>query len=191
MAVEIFLIADAQADRSETAALLTSALAKGPVSALLVAAGPLDDTAYRDRVAALLPIAQAKNCAVLIDNRIDLVIPTQADGVHVTGGLNTLKDALAKLKPDYIVGTGAIGSRHEAMLRGELDVDYLMFGDRPETDGAEMANWWAETFEVPSVYCARAATDPALSALRAEFAAFAQKDWEDLQSRPSALDRTA
>lgn len=183
MAVDIFLITDPETDLERTAALLKATLERVNAAAVLIAAGEADDYAYVERAKALAPIAQAHDCAAILDGRPSLVKSTRADGVHMSGGITALREAIETLKPDYIVGTGDIGSRHEAMVRGELDIDYLMFGDRddPELDGREMADWWAETFEVPSVYFAGQADAGTLAERASEFVAFAQADWESIE----------
>lgn len=184
MAVEIFLITDPDTELERTAELLEATLGRVDAAVLLVTAGEADDYAYIARLKTLVPIAQAHDCAVLVDGRPSLVKSARADGVHMSGGIKTLREAIETLKPDYIVGTGDIGSRHEAMVRGELDVDYLMFGDRddPGLDGREMADWWAETFEVPSVYFASGADAGGLGERRSEFIAFAQADWDRIDA---------
>lgn len=187
MAFEIFLIANGAASPDDTATALQAALARTGASVLLVAAPPEaedDDPAYRARVERLIPIAQAAGCAVLVDNRPHLVRATGADGVHMSGGLRALRDAIASLKPDFIVGTGDIGSRHEAMVRGELDLDYLMFGDRDDIEGPEMARWWAQTFEVPSVYLTTGAGETAEPGT--EFMAYGEADWSLAPERAGA-----
>ena len=183
MAVEIFLITDPDTDAERTAALLAQTLDKVPASAVLAVAGKADDAAYLKAVQTLAKVAQPHDCAVLLDDRPELVAKAGADGVHMSGGIKALREAVDTLKPDYIVGTGDIGSRHEAMLRGELDIDYLMFGDREEAElqGFEMADWWAETFEVPSVYFA-GTDDGTLDERKSEFIAFAQRDWERIEA---------
>lgn len=193
MAHDLFLIAAAELDAAATIARLTDTLGAANPSVLLLPSGNRDAEDYGNYVKAILPHAQHAGCAVLLDNRPDLVRALGADGVHMTGGVRALADAVAELKPDFIVGTGDIGSRHEAMVRGELDLDYLMFGDRPgdAQDMAEMANWWAETFEVPSVYLAAAPDDPALAGLRTEFVALAAPDWDDPAKLKSMAGRAA
>ena len=171
MADQIFLIAPGNVDAAGFAPNLQAVLAAAPVSVLLLPTGGRADPDYAAFVKAIAPLAQAEGAAVLLDNRPDLVATLGADGVHMTSGIKALREAIDALKPDFIVGSGDIGSRHEAMLRGELDIDYLLFGDRGESD-AEMANWWAETFEVPSVYLATGPGDSALPSLRTEFVAF-------------------
>ncbi|QJR17791.1 thiamine phosphate synthase [Pelagibacterium halotolerans] len=170
---EIFLIAEPELSVGR----LEATLARLPAAALLLKAGEEDDFAYTDRAKTLAKIAQKTNCAVLLDNRPHLVRKAYVDGVHMSGGIKALREAIEELKPDFIVGTGDIGSRHEAMTRGELEIDYLMFGDRDDIEGREMADWWAETFEVPSVYCADGTQD--LSGLKCEFVAFTQANWDN------------
>lgn len=177
MADQIFLVAPDTTDASMFAPKLEAALAAAPVSVLLLPAGARSDADYTAFVKAIAPLAQANGAAVLLDNRPDLVSILGADGVHMTGNIKSLRDAVSALKTDYIVGCGDISSRHEAMLRGELDVDYLLFGDRDESD-AEMADWWAETFEIPSVYLAKGSSDPAVPTVRTEFVALADDVWD-------------
>ncbi|WP_196260536.1 thiamine phosphate synthase [Pelagibacterium limicola] len=178
MAEQLFLIAPDNADSAGLATKLEAALSAAPVSVLLLPVGDRSETEYADFVQAVAPFAQAKGVAVLLENRPDLVRHLGADGVHMTSGIKALREAIALVKPDFIVGTGDIGSRHEAMLRGELDIDYLLFGDRDESD-AEMADWWAETFEVPSVYLAGSPDDPAVTTVRTEFVGFGGAIWDE------------
>jgi thiamine-phosphate pyrophosphorylase len=180
MTPDLYLVAPDDADAAGFPALLQRALAAAPAGALLMPMGDRTEADYRALVAAVLPVAQKAGCAVLLDNRPDLVKPLNADGVHVTGGAKAVSEAVALLKPDFIVGAGEIGSRHEAMVRGELDIDYLLFGDRE--DGAEMARWWSETFEIPAVYKAASMDDPELKAMPTEFVAFG-----DIWDNPEAL----
>lgn len=175
MASDIFLVASP----AITADRLQAQVARTGAAALLLRIGEgEDDLAYAARAKALAKAIQAHDCAVLLDNRPDLVRRTYVDGVHMSGGIKALREAIAELKPDFIVGTGDIGSRHEAMLRGELEVDYLMFGDRDDGEGRDMAQWWAETFEIPSVYCAAPGEDG--GELGTEFIAYEEADWETI-----------
>lgn len=184
MADQIFLMTPDDALPATFPAKLAQAL-KAPLSVLLVSSSERADADYIALVTAIAPAAQAAGVAVLVDDRPDLVIPLGVDGVHMRGGIKAVREAIATLKPDHIVGAGDIGSRHEAMLRGELDIDYLLFGDRAESDAA-LADWWAETFEVPSVYLAAGLEDPAIPALRTEFLALGGSIWE-APDMPGAL----
>lgn len=189
MADQIFLIATEAEDAGGFLPRLDAVLAASPVAVLYLPMGGRSDADYAAFVKAVVPRAQAEGTAVLLDNRPDLVVPLGADGVHMTSGIKALREAIATLKPDYIVGSGDIGSRHEAMVRGELDIDYLLFGDRDESDAA-MANWWAETFEVPSVYLANGVNDPAIASLGTEFVAFSDI-WDAPETIPALADARA
>ena len=154
MQAEFFLITPPAADARRLTAALESALASTAVSALLLRRGDLPENAYKALAKAVVPLVQAAGTAVLIEGDPGLVRLLGADGLHVTGDARAVKDAVAALKPGLIVGTGNIASRDDAMQRGELGVDYILFGPIsgaiPET-ARDMARWWAETMEIPSV----------------------------------------
>jgi len=63
---------------------------------------------------------------------------------------------------------------------GGRDVDYVMFGPlggAPDAQAAELAQWWAETFEVPAVHSNPAAEPGAEDATGAEFLALSDCVW--------------
>jgi thiamine-phosphate pyrophosphorylase len=137
-----------------------------------------DDRVLIDRVKALAAPVQDKGAALLIDGHPDIVVPSGADGTHVTG-VDPLTTALGKLKPTYIVGAGGLMSRDDAMRAGEAGADYVMFGERnPEGYRpawpviAERVAWWAELFVVPCVAYAENLDEIApFCAARADFIA--------------------
>lgn len=154
MAPQLFLIAPADAGPKDFAAALGRILRQTEVSALLLPRGARPENAYKDFVKAVAPAAQAARCAVLIEGEPGLVRMLGADGLHVTGGAAALKEAVAALKPASIVGAGDVHTRHDAMTLGELGADYLLFGPLSGPVAAadrEMAEWWAETMEIPGV----------------------------------------
>jgi thiamine-phosphate pyrophosphorylase len=98
----------------------------------------------------------------------------KADGLHVTGGIKAVEEAISALKPDLIVGVGDSRSRHDAMQKGEAGIDYMMFGPLygPLTEDArEMAIWWAETMDIPAVLSNPEAALEAYDALGCDFIA--------------------
>jgi thiamine-phosphate pyrophosphorylase len=160
------------------AALLADALDAGDVAAVLLRLPHADDHVLIDHVKALAPRVQNKGAALLIEGHPEIVVPSGADGAHVTG-VDPLTDALARLKPNYIVGAGGLTSRDDAMRAGEAGVDYVMFGE-PNPDGhrpawpaiAERVAWWAELFVVPCVAYAENLDEIApLRAAHADFVA--------------------
>jgi thiamine-phosphate pyrophosphorylase len=103
------------------------------------------------------------------------------DGVHIAGPVPAIKAAIAALKPDLIVGVGGVETRHEAMTRGELDIDYIMFGPFSGAiapDLREIAGWWAETMEVPSVLSDPEAISETANDEGCEFLALSTSIWQ-------------
>jgi len=188
--VQIYLItpaapADGFAERFE------SAMATGRVSAVLVRAGDMDADVYAQHAGQLARIAQQHEAALLLDDRPDLVRALGADGTHMTGGKAGFGEAVDSLKPEFIVGAGDITSRHEAMLRGEAGADYLMFGApdmAPTPDAIELADWWAEMFEVPCVLCDTVSPPDDIRVSDCEFVALGENVWNAEGGPERALD---
>ena len=155
MVPQLFLITPPNATPAGFPAILARVLAAADVSALLVARHALSAADYAALLKAILPVAQEASCAVLTDNDPALAIALRADGVHLPADIDAVETAIADLKPNMIVGAGPFTTRHDAMSIGELDVDYLFFGPTDAVSGAdaaELAAWWAQTFEVPAVF---------------------------------------
>lgn len=154
MSAALFLVAPTDIAPDRLAEALRQTLAAHAVSALLLQRGELAENAYKSLVKAIAPLAQAAGTAVLIEGEPGLVRLLGVDGLHVPGGIKAVREAIGVLKPGLIVGVGDIGTRHDAMQKAELDVDYILFGplsgaiSEPER---ELAHWWAETMEIPGV----------------------------------------
>ena len=179
MAPQLYLITPEAADPESFPQALLAVLNAAAFSALLVRRGNRDEAAYASLAANLVGVAQGTGCAVLVENDTALARRLGADGVHVTGGSGAVKAAIAAVKPALIVGAGPVPSRHDAMTVGELEVDYLLFGPldgASDAVAADLAEWWAATFEIPAVL-----SDPAASAgvdpRGAEFLALSDSIW--------------
>lgn len=181
MAPQLYLITPADPDLAQFPRQLMGVLTGPDIAALLVRRGSLADADYRELVERVVQIGQAAGAAVLVEDDVALAQATSADGVHVTtGGLKAIRVAVAALKPEGIVGAGNIASRHDAMSFGELDVDYVMFGPlggAAHPEAAELAQWWAQTFEVPAVHSNPVATADAADDTGAEFLALSDCIW--------------
>lgn len=154
MQTQIYLIAPADAEAASFVPQLEALLAQNDVSALLLTRGNRAENAYKDFARAVIPVAQAGGCAVLLEGAPGLVKMLGADGLHVSTGPDDAREAVEALRPKLIVGVGNVGSRDDAMTLGELEVDYVLFGapDEPlQAAQRDMAVWWAETMEIPGV----------------------------------------
>ncbi len=133
-------------------------LAAASAASALVKLAPGAEGEAKAIVAPLLKAAVAADCALLLENDARLAARLGADGVHVAGAGEALEQALESLKPERIVGAGALRMRDEAMTAGEMGADYVMFGEPRGAVPAmalellvERVAWWAEIFETPCV----------------------------------------
>jgi thiamine-phosphate pyrophosphorylase len=137
------------------APILDDALEGGDVASLIITAAPSSLAALAK---ALVPVAQARGVAALVHNDTQLAGHARADGVHIDSGFADLASAISSLRPAKIVGAGGIRSRHDAMLAGDHDPDYVFFGRLDGDNGPAifdkalgLARWWAEIFRIPAV----------------------------------------
>jgi thiamine-phosphate pyrophosphorylase len=180
MAPQLYLITPPNAEPESFSTTLMAVLSAAPFSALLVARGDMDDAAYARLAAVAINVGQGAGCAVLVEDDIAMARRLGADGVHVTDGPAALTAAVAALKPAMIVGAGNLHSRHDAMTAGEMDIDYVFFGStdgQPDAGAADLAEWWAQTFEVPAVLSQPDANAETADPRGAEFLALSHSLW--------------
>jgi thiamine-phosphate pyrophosphorylase len=187
MAAQVYLVTPADADESFPPRL-DAALAAASVAAVLVRRGA-DASNYEALARQMVSIGQRHGAAVLVEGEPELARRVGADGLHVAS-IKALKPAMAVLKPDLIVGIGPLSTRHDAMLAGEQEVDYLLFG-APEAEltpeDREFAQWWAETFEIPAVLCDPLADPGTADPGNCEFIGLSASVWQAGDDAPSRL----
>ena len=137
---------------------LAVALDAGDVASLqlrLKEAAP-DDIARA--VEALMPVAQARDVAFILNDDAPLAARLGCDGAHL--GQSDGDHAGARMLLDgKILGITCHASRHLAMNAGEHGADYVAFGaffatgtKRTEhVADLELLEWWSEVMEIPSV----------------------------------------
>lgn len=107
----------------------------------------------------IIPMAQAKGVAVLINDRPDLAKKLKADGVHIGQGDMAIKQARKIVGDDAIVGVTCHESRHLGLEAGEAGADYVAFGAFYPTNTKEVSakaeletlTWWQQFIELPCV----------------------------------------
>jgi len=195
----LYLIAPLIEDTLAFADELGAVLDAGDIAALLVRCAPTDEATCCRRIEPLRPIVQSREIALLVDGPPELVIQAGADGAHVDR-IDTLKSAITRLKPAYIVGAGGLVSRHEAMLAGEAGADYVMFGEpdaagrRPGFEAVlERVAWWAEVFQPPCVGFATSLDEvAALASAGADFVAVGDElIWSEPRGAAAGLGAAA
>jgi thiamine-phosphate pyrophosphorylase len=168
---------------------LEAALGAADIAAVLLRLEGADERTLINRAKALAPIVQRREAALILDGDPQLAVRAGADGAHLTG-IAALNAALPTLKPDRIAGCGGLHSRHDAMLAGEANADYVMFGEpdragrRPPFEAIEeRVKWWAELVEIPCVgYAASLDEAAALSRVKADFVALGDWIWQETQA---------
>ena len=189
-AARLYLITPVLEDTAPLLPALQQACAAGQVAAVLARLAPADERTLINRVKALAPAVQEQEVAFLIavEGEADLATVAArggADGVHVRGDLDRVRELRDRLKGERSIGVGGLRTKDDAMNLGEAGVDYLMFGE-PRPDGSlpaldavvERAAWWAEIFETPCVaYAPTLAAVAALGATNAEFIALGDCVW--------------
>lgn len=177
---------------------LAEALDAADVACVLAPLAARDDGSAKKIVKALIDVTEPRGVALLIDNAA-LVARSGADGAHVRVSGDTLEKSLESavetLKPERILGVGGLKAKHDAMVAGEFDVDYVSFGD-PAPDGytppleqiLERVSWWAAIFNVPCVAFAPELADvAALSRAGADFVALRDCVWNDPRGAGAAM----
>ena len=137
---------------------LARALDAGDVAALQIRLKDAPDDAILRATEAILPVAQARGVAVLMNDRADLAIRSGCDGAHLGQGDGDHAAARAVLG-ERTLGLTCHASRHLAMEAGEVGADYVAFGaffptatkDTTHVATVELLEWWHEIAEVPSV----------------------------------------
>ena len=193
-APRLYLVTPGVADPAAIRDQLAAALAVNDTAAVLLRLADADERTLINRIKALAPTVQARNVALVIEDRADLVARAGADGAHLAGPA-ALTSAIATLKPQRIAGAGHLSTRHDAMIAAEAGADYVMFGepdaqDRRPSIGAiaERVAWWSELFEIPCVaYAERFGEMGELCAAGADFIAIGEPAFADPQGCAAAL----
>ncbi len=155
----LYVITPATLEPATFAETLAQALDAGDVAALQIRLKDLPDDAILRAAEAILPVAQSRGVAVLMNDRMDLARRSGCDGVHLGQGDGDPAAARKLLGAEAMIGVTCHASRHLAMEAGEAGADYVAFGAFFPTASKtvqhraepEILEWWSEMFELPSV----------------------------------------
>jgi thiamine-phosphate pyrophosphorylase len=139
--------------------ILAAALDGGDVACVQLRLKDVPDDVVRRACDALLPVAQQRDVAFILNDRPDLAAATGCDGVHVGQQDASYDEARRLMGPDRIVGVTCHDSRDFAIDAAEAGADYVAFGAfyptttkpsrfRPEP---KLLAWWSEMMTVPCV----------------------------------------
>lgn len=147
----------------------------------------------------LLPLAHAKDCILVINDRADLAGMAGADGVHLGQEDGTVAEARALLGKDASIGVTCHNSKHLAMEAGEAGADYVAFGAFFPTTTKNAASiaemdllaWWVEATTVPCVAIGGITPGNAkpLIAAGADFLAVSSGVWQCPEGPVAAIEQ--
>ena len=138
---------------------LARALDAGDVACLQIRLKDAPPDAIRRAAEAILPVAQSRDVAVLLNDDAALAKALGCDGAHLGQSDGDHAAARKLLGPDRTLGITCHASRHLAMEAGEMGADYVAFGaffptstkDTVHVATTELLEWWSEMFEIPCV----------------------------------------
>ena len=138
---------------------LAHALDAGDVAALQIRLKDQPDDIIAAAVDALMPIAQARGVAVILNDRPDLAARLGCDGVHIGQDDAPLAEARRIVGPDRMVGVTCHDSLHLAMEAAEGGADYVAFGaffptttkEAPTRADPELLTGWQADMVIPCV----------------------------------------
>ena len=178
---------------------LQRALDAGPVAALQIRLKPADDWAIAAAAARLVPIAQERGVAVILNDRPDLALALGCDGVHVGQSDASVASARRIMGRSGMIGATCHDSRHLAMEAAEAGADYVAFGaffptttkqtsHRPDP---EILTIWQEVMEIPSVAIGGITVENAAGLVQAgaDFLAVSAGVWAHPEGEAAAVRR--
>jgi len=166
---------------------LAHALDAGDVAALQIRLKDVGDDIIAAAADVILPIAQARGVAVIMNDRPDLAARLGCDGVHIGQTDGTLAEARRIVGPDAMVGVTCHDSLHLAMEAAEGGADYVAFGaffptttkDAPTRAEPELLTGWQADMVIPCVAIGGITAENArgLAAAGADFLAVSAGVW--------------
>ncbi|CAH0302219.1 thiamine phosphate synthase [Roseomonas sp. CECT 9278] len=154
----LYLITPPRLDPAAFRDMLAAALDAGDVACLQLRLKDATTDDIQRAVDALMPVAQARDVAFILNDDAALAARLGCDGAHLGQSDGDHAGARALLK-DRILGITCHDSRHLAMEAGELGADYVAFGaffptgtkETVHSAEPDLLEWWTEMMEVPCV----------------------------------------
>lgn len=176
---QLYLISPPQIDLELFAPQLESALAShngtvgafqlrlkqpdaAPAGRLTQAHAAEEHILYASKI--LKRICHQYQVAYIMNDRADLALEANADGVHLGQEDGSIEEARTLLGADKVIGVSCHASRHLAMEAGEASADYVAFGayhptpsksaealEAYGTPDLELLEWWSHFTTIPCV----------------------------------------
>jgi thiamine-phosphate pyrophosphorylase len=173
------------------------ALEGGDVGALQLRLKDVDEALIEAAAHVLRPMTRSRDIPLILNDRPDLAVRFDCDGVHVGQDDPPCAEARRIVGPDRIVGVTCHNSRHLAMEAAEAGADYVAFGaffptrtkDAKTRADLEILEIWQETMLIPCVAIGGITPEncrPLVTA-GADFIAASSAVWEHLDGPKAAV----
>ncbi len=176
---------------------LAQALDAGDVAALQIRLKDASDDIVAAAVDVMMPIAQSRDVAVILNDRPDLAARLNCDGVHIGQSDTPLAEARRIMGPDAMIGVTCHDSLHLAMEAAEGGADYVAFGaffptttkDAPTRAEPALLTGWQADMVVPCVAIGGITPENArgLAAAGADFLAVSAGVWAHAEGPAAAV----
>jgi len=118
----------------------------------------IDEATWQSLIEPLVKIAQNLGVAAILTEYTRTAGRLGADGFQMGQDIDVLREAIQKYTPKMMVGAANIKSRHNALMIGELQPDYIMFGKpggdirpEPHPKNIDLGRWWTALVEIPVI----------------------------------------
>lgn len=160
----LYLVSPPQIELADFKNTLNDALDGGDVASFQLRLKNASDDEILKAAETLLPLCRERGVAFILNDRADLAVKCDADGIHLGVDDLPIKEARKIVGQDKIIGASAHASKHLAMEAGEQGADYVAFGafyatnSKPRekiekwgTPSPGILSWWQETMLLPCV----------------------------------------
>ncbi len=155
---QIYLISPPEIDLSTFPDALARVLDTTEIACIRLGLATRDEDRLLRAADACRDVAIQRDVAVVLDDHVVLAERLGLDGVHLTDGQRSVREARKTLGADAIVGAFCGTSRHNGMEAGEAGADYVSFGPvgatalgTGEHAETELFSWWSDMIELPVV----------------------------------------
>lgn len=124
----LYLISPPQIDLPVFTRQLKEAFFGGDIASFQLRLKGASDADTLKAAETLLPICHEHDAAFILNDRPDLAVKCNADGVHIGQDDGSVQDARAIVGHEKIIGVSCHDSKHLAMVAGEDGADYVAFG---------------------------------------------------------------
>lgn len=123
----VYLVTDRRQTRGRSLLDCVAAAVRGGVRAVQLREKDLPTRDLLDLARGLREITRAHGAALLVNDRVDVALACDAEGVHLPHDSFALRDARALLGPGRLIGVSTHGTE-EVRVAAEAGADFVVFG---------------------------------------------------------------